>query len=277
MGYLSKCIFGRLDEAGFGNIQVWDFSFRSLHKEYAWLFFLKAVLAHPIKAARGLCRYRQFIRDQKSSAAGCAHFISIPDKTVFLKRARARDSGPLIGLGFCLKPLDPDDPLRSCPSGRPNHDCLYLERGETRPVCAGCAIREIGRHALDAGCPVYVMTSARDIARDFLLPQISRGLFPATVLILCPYSVRAIILPLLICGVEMLLLAYAEGSCADYEQWLKADRGVKDERTTIDRESREKLLDLLRELGAERGDMILGQGHRRFRRVGNIFYPDGRK
>jgi len=277
MGILPKRLLDHLDEARFWSVRVWEFSFRSLPREYAWLFFLKAVLAHPIKAARGLRRYRQFIRDQKSPAAGCVHFISIPDKTVFLKRARARDSGPLIGLGFCLKPLDPDDPLQSCPSGRPNHDCLYLERGETRPVCAVCAIHEIGRHALDAGCPVYVMTSARDIARDFMLPQISRGLFPATVLILCPYSVRAIILPLLICGVEMLLLSYAEGSCADYEKWLKADRGVKDERTTIDRESGEKLLDLLGELGAEREDMILRQGHRRFRRAGNIFYPDCRK
>ena len=265
--------FGRMDKARFGNIQIWDFGSRSLSHEYARLFFLKAVLVHPVKATRGLLRYRQFVRKRTTPAAASPGFLSIPDETIFLHHARARKSSPLVGLGFCLKPFDPSEHLASCPSGRPNHDCLYLERGETRPVCADCAIREIGRRALETGCPVYIMTSAKDIARDFLLPQISRGMFPAAVLILCPYSVQVIILPLFICGVEMILLSYAGGSCADYEQWLKADRGIKEERTTVDAESRGKLLGLLRELGAESGDMILNRGYRRFRRAGNIFYP----
>lgn len=273
MGILPKRLLDRLDEARFWSIQVWEFGFRSLARQYARLFFLKAVLAHPIKATRGLRRYRQFIRKRTTPAAASPGFLSIPDESIFLEHARARKSSPLVGLGFCLKPFDPSEPLASCPSGRPNHNCLYLERGETRPVCADCAIREIGHRALETGCPVYIMTSAKDIARDFMLPQISRGVFPAAVLILCPYSVQVIILPLLMCGVEMILLSYAGGSCADYGQWLKADRGIKEERTTVDAESRGKLLSLLRELGAERGDMILSRGYRRFRRAGNIFYP----
>jgi hypothetical protein len=117
------------------------------------------------------------------------------------------------------------------------------------------------------------MTSAKDIARDFMLPQISRGMFPAAVLILCPYSVQAIVLPLLMCGVEMLLLSYAGGACADYEQWLKADRGIKDERTTIDGESKRRLLDLLGQIEPEEGNGIQSRRYRRFRRAGNIFYP----
>lgn len=273
MAILSKRFFDRLDEAGFGNIRVWDFSFRSLLREYAWLFFLRAVLAHPVKTVRGLRWYRRFIQEKKHPAPEYGRFLSIPDETVFLQHARVRKSGPLVGLGFCLKPRDPNDPAASCPSGLANHDCLYLERGETRPVCAGCAIHEVGRLALEKGCPVYIMTSAKDIARDFMLPQISRCSFPSAVLILCPYSVQAIILPLLICGVDMLLLSYASGSCADYGQWLKADRGIKDERTTIDAESREKLLGLLEKLEEDEASGRRSKGRRRFRRSGNVFYP----
>ncbi|OGD31866.1 MAG: hypothetical protein A2V45_00445 [Candidatus Aminicenantes bacterium RBG_19FT_COMBO_58_17] len=273
MGILSNRFFDRLDEASFGDIQVWDFSFRSLLREYAWVFFLKAVLAHPVKTVRGLRRYRHFIREKKHPGPEYVRLLSIPDDAIFLQNVRARKSGPLIGLGFCLKPHEPNDSSASCSSGRANHDCLYLERGDTRPVCAGCVIHEIGRLALEKGCPVYIMTSAKDIARDFMLPRISRGLFPAAVLILCPFSVQAIILPLLICGVEMLLLSYASGSCADYGQWLKADRGIKDERTTIDAESRERLLDLLGKLEYEDVSDIRIKRYRRFHRSGNVFYP----
>jgi len=272
MGIPSQRFLGRLDKARFGNIQVWDFSFRSFLREYAWLFFLKAVLAHPVKAVRGLRAYRRFIREKKHPASECSSPLAIPDETIFLQNARARKSGPLVGLGFCLKPFSPDDPSASCPSGRANHDCLYLERGELRSVCAGCEIHEFGRRALDKKCPVYIMTSAKDIARDLMLPQVSRGLFPAVVLILCPYSVQAIIPPLLICGADMFLLSYAGGSCADYKQWLKADRGIKDERTTIDAESRERLLGLLGKLEDEEVSEIRSKRYRRFRRGGNVFY-----
>jgi len=272
MAILSKRFFDSLDKARFGNIRVWDFSFRSLSREYAGLFFLKAVLVHPVNTARGLRHYRRFIREKKHSGPEYGRFLSIPDEAVFLQHARVRKSGPLIGLGFCLKPHEPNDSSASCPSGRANHDCLYLERGEAKPVCGGCAIHEIGRLALEKGFPVYIMTSAKDIARDFMLPQISRRSFPSAVLILCPYSVQAIILPLFICGVDMLLLSYASGSCADYEQWLKADRGIKDERTTIDAESWERLLGLLEKLEDEEVSGIRSMDYRRFRRGGNIFY-----
>ena len=268
MGMLSQRFLGRLDKARFWKVQVWNFSFRSLPREYARLFFLKVVVAHPVKAVRGLRRYRRFIRENTPPAPEYGRLLSIPDETTFLQHARARKSGPLVGLGFCLKPYDPDDPSASCPSGRANHDCLYLERGEAQPVCGGCAIHEFGRRALEKGCPVYIMTSARDIARDFMLPQIRRGLFPAAVLILCPFSVQAIILPLLICGLDMLLVSYASGSCADYEQWLKADRGIKDERTELGPEAANKVRGVLAQFDDRTPPC------RRFRRQGSVFSPE---
>jgi hypothetical protein len=273
MGTLSQHFLDRLDRASFGNIQVWNFSFRSLLREYAWLFLLKAVVAHPAKTVRGLRRYRRFLRENRHPALKYTGLLSIPSEEAFLERGRALKSGPLVGLGFCLKPLDSGNPAASCPSGRANHDCLYLERGETRPVCAECAIRNISRLALEKDCPVYIMTSAKDIARDFMFPQISRGLFPAAALILCPYSVQAIILPLFICGVDMFLLSYASGSCADYEQWLKADRGIKDERTTIDAGCQERLFRFLEKLGDPKSDKTQRRKYPLFRRRGNIFFP----
>ncbi len=267
-------IFGRLDSSGFLNIQVWDFGLRSLTRHYAWLFFLKAVLAHPVKAARGLRRYQQFVRKKAYSTAEPPRLLAVPDEKIFLLNLQTQSLRPLLGLGFCLKPFDASDPSASCPSGRANHDCLYLERRETMAVCADCAIHQVGRRSLDAGCPVYIMTSARDIAQDFMFPQLSRESFPAAVLMLCPYSVQAIIPPLFICGVDALLLSYAAGSCADYGQWLRADRGIKSERTTLSAESKEKLFGLLEKLEAEEWKKGGKRKGRRFVRDGNIFFPD---
>ncbi len=274
MGRLFRPFLRRLDAAGFCSVRVWEFGFRSLPREYAWIFFRKAVLAHPVKAARGLRRYRRFIRSRADTAVDSPSFLAVPDEQVFWRGIQAKEARPLVGLGFCLKPYDPSDPPASCPSGRANHECLYLEKGEMRPVCAGCAIYLFGSRCLAGGCPVYIMTSAMDIARDFMFPQISRGAFPSAILLLCPYSVRAIVLPLFICGVDALLPAYATGSCADYEQWLKADRGIKEERTTIHGESEERLFDLLGKLEAREWKEGGKRKDRRFVRGGNIFYPD---
>lgn len=274
MGLSARRLLRRLDGAAYLNIQIWEFGFRSLPRAYAWLFLWKAVLAHPVKAARGLRRYRQFIRRRADITADSPSFLAVPDEEVFWRGVQAQESRPLVGLGFCLKPYDPSDPPASCPSGRANHECLYLERAEMRPICAGCAIYHIGSRCLAGGCPVYVMTSAEDIAQDFMFPQVSRGSFPSAILLLCPYSVRAIVLPLFICGVDTLLLAYAAGSCTDYGQWLKADRGIKEERTTVGAGSEEKLLGLLEKLEAREWKEGGKRKDRRFVRGGNIFYPD---
>lgn len=267
MGILPHQTLHRLDSAAFWDIEVWDFSFRSLAREYAWLFFLKALVPHPLRTARGLRRYRRFVRGRRDRAADYARIVAIPDDAALAAARRTSASRPLLGLGFCLKPADSESALQSCPSGRANHDCLYLERGEARPVCADCAIFRISRRAFEKGCAVYIMTSAKDIARDFMIPQIKKDLFPSAVLLLCPFSIQAIIPPLLICGVDALLIPYARGSCADYAQWLRADKGIKDERTELSAEAERKVRDVLGRLGRRQPPP------RSFRRRGNIFYP----
>ncbi len=260
--------FENLDKKGFLHSHIWEFGSRSFFKEYARLFFFKAMLGHPWKAMRGLKEYRHFIKNHKNLFPLYRKSLAVPDEETFANRIRRQKTGPLLGLGFCLKPYDPEDRTRSCPSGRANHDCLFLEKGKTQAVCLDCSIHSIARQGMRSGCPIYIMTSARDIAADFLLPQIDRGSFPTAVLLLCPYSVQAILPSLFICGIHAHLFAYDSGYCKDYEEWRLADLGTKEDRTTLSEESLEKFFDLI---GHSNSPQTPAQP---FRRKGNIFFPE---
>lgn len=261
-------LFDRLDRKSFLRFQVWEFAYRSFFKEYARLFFLKAMLAHPRKTFKGLKEYRRFIKIRKNLFPDYKDSLAVPDEETFEDRIRQQKTKPLIGLGFCLKPYDPENNARACPSGRANHECLYLESGETKHVCLGCAIYKTAKQGLNSGCRIYIMTSAKDIAIDFLLPQIKKGLFPAAILLLCPYSVQAILPSLFICGIDAFLLAYDSGYCRDYKEWRLADLGTKEDRTTLSNKSSSKLLELISQRDAPE---ILPKS---YRREGNIFYPE---
>ena len=259
--------FAYLDSVLFLDINIWDFTYRSFFKEYARSFLFKAMLSHPIKTSKGLTKYRHFIKAQENIRPKYRQFLSIPDERAFLENIKMQKIGPLVGLGFCLKPYNPEKSSSSCPSGRANHDCLYLEKGETEAICHGCAIYRLSGKCLETGCKVYIMTSAEEIARDFLIPQISSGKFPSSILLLCPYSIQAIIPPLLICNINMFLMAYNSGYCRDYQEWLSADKGIKEEMTALNKTSWEMLLGLLRKLDGS------GPQYRRFRKERNIFFP----
>ncbi len=260
-------LFERLDRKSFLRFHIWEFGYRSFFKEYARLFFFKAMLGHPWKTMRGLKEYRRFIKNHKNLFPLYRRALAVPEEETFANRIRHQKKGTLLGLGFCLKPYDPEDRTRSCPSGRANHECLYLEKGKTESVCSSCVIYDIAKRGLSSGCSVYIMTSAEDIAIDFLLPQIERGLFPAAVLLLCPYSVQAIFPSLFICGIHAHLFAYDSGYCKDYKEWRLADLGTKEDRTTLSKDSSEKLHDLL----SQTDDLDIPP--KSFKRAGNIFYP----
>jgi hypothetical protein len=260
--------FDNLDKKSFLLFHIWEFTYRSFFKEYARLFFLKAVLKHPFKTAKGLIGYQRFIGSQENLFSHYQRSLAVPDEDTFEDQLRQQKKNPLLGLGFCLKPYDPEDISLSCPSGRANHDCLYLETGQAQNACPGCVIYRIAREGLNSGCSIYIMTSAKDIAKDFLLPQIDSGKFPTAFLLLCPYSVQAILPSLLICGIDAYLVAYDSGYCKDYKEWRKADLGDKQDRTTLSRESMGKLLSLIGH--ADTAEIPAAS----FRREGNIFYPE---
>jgi hypothetical protein len=261
-------LFDRFDRKSFLHFHIWEFAYRSFFKEYARLFFLKAMLSHPGKTMKGLKEYRHFIKNRKNLFPLYQKFLAIPNEEIFKVRISRQKTRPLLGLGFCLKPYDREDNTRSCPAGHANHECLYLEEGKTQDICKGCAIYKIAMEALNSGCRVYIMTSAKDIAVDFLLPQIDKGLFPAAFLLLCPYSVQAILPSLFICGIDAFLFAYDSGYCKDYKEWRLADLGTKQERTNLSKESLTKLLDLISR------SYFPETPPRSFRREGNIFFPE---
>ncbi|MFO7693422.1 MAG: hypothetical protein R6V57_10090 [Vicinamibacterales bacterium] len=203
---------------------MWSFCIRSLFREYGGRFAAKVALRHPWRTLRA-------VRD----AAGLV--VTEGGLEVIGDPAAAQPGGPpsMVGVGFCLKPLNPP-----CPSGRANHDCLLLEKAagvEAAVVpapCRSCAIREIGTQSLRAGSAFYVMTSARDILDDVFVPSLEARRFRTGLFVLCRYSFQPFALGLLASGMNARLLPLDQGDCRDYRTWLLADRGIKDEQTTMD-------------------------------------------
>jgi hypothetical protein len=268
-------------------LRVWEFALRSLAQPYGRFFLRRIVLRHPLRALAGLRRYHRFVRQGGGVAAdglgqgemalvGTSSLANLPSTAV------AGRGDFLVALGFCQKPLPtPDDPV-GCPAGRFNHDCLYLAQfdlaapGASAPVpalaCRGCFVRALGRQALVAGATLHIMTAALGIAHDILLPSLERRRFAAAMLLLCPYSVQPMALSLAICGLPALLVTYRRGACADYGQWLRADRGDKPERTAVGGQAGAQVAALLAALATSRGESG-ALPHRRFVREGNLYVP----
>lgn len=220
------------------------FCLRSLYREYGSAFLVRVLLAHPRASARGIARY----------AGG-----RIPP---LARWPGGADS--LVGAGFCLKSLDPP-----CPAGRANHLCLAFEapHAPAAAPCHTCLIASLGRHALASGSSFYVMTSARDILHDVLLPALRRRRFRAAALALCRYSFEPIRLALSICGVEAILVPFAHGDCRDYAAWRRADLGIKPEQTSLDERDSSTLAAFLS------APALPAAPAPRFRRAGNVYHP----
>jgi hypothetical protein len=261
---MSSKLFKRLDERRFLGFQVWEFASKSLFRAYGRQFLLKVVVRHPWQTLKGIFDYRRFLK--RGRREGGMTYLFWGREEDFLQEIASGES-VLVGLGFCQKPFE-------CPSRRPNHSCLYLstldlDQGEEWPhlICRECKVAIMGKKALAAGASMHIMTSALDIAHDLMIPAIEGRKFRKVILCLCPFSVQAITLPLLICGIRGYLIEYASGNCRDYQEWLLADRGIKEEMTTFRPEAFEKILSLL-DLWA-----LSGSPCRRFQRETNIYRP----
>jgi hypothetical protein len=243
------------DQHPYLDSHLWAFGLHSLFKEYGNIFITKIALAHPLKTLSGLKRYAA--THKKSE-----HSQSLPEFVW--------EGGPdsLVGLGFCLKPLDP-----ACLSGRANHNCLYFEEGlhllsQPPPECCRrCFIRDAGLLVFQSGGSLYIMTSARDILTDFLLPSIRRHAYFRALLGLCPYSIEPFRIALAICGVQAEIFPFAEGDCRDYHTWREADKGIKIERTRFNPDMSDSLIQTLT------GARTLSDGlNKPIQKRGNIFF-----
>ena len=228
----------------------------SLFREYGWQFFMRVALPHPVKTARAFIGSGAL--DFSGDVAVSPPRVPAPS----LEGARS-----IVGVGFCLKPIEPP-----CPSGRPNHDCHYLENlphagaSDMPAACRQCAVRELGMMTLRTGAAFYIMTSAKEILLDVFAPALDEGRFSSGLFTLCRYSLRPFAVGLLASGMQGRMFTFATGDCRDYRTWLLADRGIKDERTEIDEPNRKKIKGLLRDAAKEPSPAA------RFERRGNVLY-----
>lgn len=238
---------------------MWKFCLHSLFREYGWQFFGRIALPHPVKTAKAV------VASGKLDVSGDVTALGAEGSERVFGGAKS-----IVGVGFCLKPLDPP-----CPSGRFNHDCQFLETlphsgsSAVPAACRSCAIREIGTLALRAGAAVYVMTSAKDILLDVFAPALDERRFTAGIFALCRYSLRPFAVGLLAGGVRGWMFPFEKGDCRDYRTWLQADRGIKEERTEIKPANRGAIRDLLR-AAAHAPPFAPG-----FEKRGNILHPLG--
>jgi hypothetical protein len=256
-------------------LDLLGFSVRSLGQAYGHTFLRRMVLQHPLRTLRGLLTYGQTLSPscaQGRAILGC-------DEDEFVMQAASDAGRLLVATGFCQKPGSSAADAHDCPSGRFNHDCLYLSRlqvdsGATglHPACAGCSIRVLGHAALTGGASFAVLTSALDIAHDILIPALETQRYRRILFAICPYSVEPMSLALTICGLEGYMVAYDSGACASYGQWLRADRGDKPERTALSAQKVDWLLHLLDRIAAVRTEKTLAHAAR-YVREGNTFAP----
>ena len=235
---------------------MWKFCLQSLFSEYGWQFIRQMALPHPVRTAKAIlnCGPLEFSDD-------------MPIMCMETSGQKLEGAHSIVGVGFCLKPMNPP-----CPSGRPNHDCHYLEHllrygtSATPIACRHCTIREIGIMTLETGAAFYIMTSARDILFDVFKPAIAEGTFSSGLFLLCRYSLRPFAVGMLASGIRGWLFTLNKGDCRDYKTWLRADRGIKEEQTGIDERTQRTIRELF--MNADLNSMP----DARFERQGNVFY-----
>jgi hypothetical protein len=268
-------ILRKLDQRRFLGIPIWEFSFNSLPRLYGRLFMWHIITRHPLRSWKGMLAYRRFFLHGRWED-GIAHLYNGTEAD-FREKILEAQNGLLVALGFCQKPIGMPD--KGCPAGRFNHKCFVLARDDILEVpvgrlaapCRDCDVRVVGMAALRAGATVYIMTSAVDIARHLFIPNLESARFRYGLFLQCSYSIPAMILPLLICGIRSLLIGYSEGDCRDYAQFLLADEGTKDERTFLSATAHDHVLDFLQSVASVRREG--GQQVSRFRREGSLFVP----
>ena len=250
-------------------LPIWGFCWRSLPRRYAWSFAREVVLRDPRRTLASFAEYRRWLKEGRRE--GDISYLLKGDEGEFIQGA-ARE-GLVVGVGFCQKQMPGGNGAGGCPAGRANHDCLFQEGEVAHPACSGCSVAGLGREALSAGAGLYIMTSAYDIAQDLLIPASQGSGYSRAILFLCPYSVEVIALPLLICGMEGLVVSFisGRGDCVDYAEWLQADQGVKPVSTELEEASIAVVMELLREMHlARKGEAPFSH----FERRGNIYYPE---
>jgi hypothetical protein len=244
-----------------------EFSFRSLGQPYGRTFLGRVALRHPMRLVRAVWHYWIAL----GAPQPAERLLLLHREGKFVERAASAGERFLVATGFCQKPF-------SCPAGRFNHNCSHLSRLTSDsvawfpPACAGCTIRVLGAAAFSVGASFAILTSASDIASDILLPALKEQLFTHALLAVCPYSLEPMSLALLSSGIEGYIVGYELGACANYEHWLRADRGDKPERTALSPWVSDRMLQSLSAVAALRREKGSNTAPR-YAQIDNVYRP----
>ncbi len=250
--------FKFLDKIGFLNIRVWDFSIKSLVRNYGMAFILQVIIRHPFRTITGIKKYQK-LKKSREYAGKILIEPEHPGKCIDKQKS-------VTGAGFCLKPIEPE-----CISGRANHNCIFFEDNlhlENNPeplCCTECMIKKIGLMALYKGSSFYIMTSAKDILYDIFQPSVETGKYSKGLFFMCKYSFEPFKIALLISGIQACLYPFETGDCKEYKTWLKADTGIKDERTTLSKSFNRTINSIL--------SVTSSKTNIKFKKTGNIYCP----
>jgi hypothetical protein len=232
-----KRLLQKLDDVNALGFGIWEFAFNSLVRKYGWAFIFRIALPHPVRTLKALARYRYFFPRDRGVLA---------DKPVFNTTLEAFQKGmvknrkkTLVAMGFCQRPIGTPEHPYICSSPRFSHDCSYYADDRNNAACTLCDIKKIVDRVKKIDCHFYIMTSAMDIAGDILLPTLRKAKYRQAVFFICPYSIKPIVLPLLICDIDFLIIPFSSGSCMNYEDFIKADKGDKREQTSVREEHME--------------------------------------
>lgn len=256
-----------------------EFSVHSLRQDYGAAFLQRIALRHPLRTLRGAWALGRTRHLQLGPSGECR--LGPSTEAGFVRSAAGCSKQLLVATGFCQKPLRTAGSDHDCPAGRFNHDCYCLARLDLNSpthlqlpsACATCPIRLLGHAALQAGASFAILTSALDIAHDVLLPALEQQRFRQVLLAICPYSLEPMGLALSICGLDGYIFVYDSGACADYPQWLRADRGDKPECTTLPAHSLTRMQHLLEHIARARKREMPIQRASRYLQQGNVFCP----
>jgi len=229
-----------LDQKEFFSFRLWEFCLRNTVRLFPWYFLFGVLLRHPFKAVRGFFEYRTLVR--KSPGKPLHGNLTISEIHRLLQLQNNKQQRFILAPGFCMKPYDEVKHKSLCPAGFFNHRCLILDKSlqlqqeqEKWPEpCNRCNIGTLARLSAGLKADFYIMTSALDIAHDLFLPAMkgtgaSWGLF-----LLCPYSAEAFTFGVTSTGIKGALITFCKGDCQNYEEFTRADIGIKNKQTFVE-------------------------------------------
>ena len=237
MSHVLQDFAARLDARAFAGFRIWQFSLLNAWRAFSWYYLFRLLLMHPLKTVRGLARYRGLIRSTKDgSLKGTA---AVQDVMNIMQRRVGR---LLIAPGFCMKPYDYTRGKSTCPVGHFNHSCLLLNNAnellfqkEKWPgACSICGVAPLAQLAAQNNADLYIMTSAKDIARDVYLPAIQQTEYQAGLFFLCSYSNDAFTFGLSMSDIKGAIIEFCSGDCQNHHDWTQADVGCKNDQTFVD-------------------------------------------